>query len=278
MTTGLVTGVHLAGTPDLPLLLVGPSLGTGVATLWCEAVAPLADRFHVVGWELPGHGENRAVPSDQLTMAELAGGVLALADEVLTTAGRPQSAFAYAGDSVGGAVGQQLLLDFPARVRGAVLVCTSPRFGDGQAWLERAALVRREGTAALLATTPARWFGPGFAETHRDRADALLADLAAADAEGYASVCEALAGFDVRSSLGEIRAPVLAVAGAQDIASPVESLEMIAERVQDGRLVVLDGVAHLAPAEAPDAVASLLRDHLTRLAVEDQPRPGLPAV
>jgi 3-oxoadipate enol-lactonase / 4-carboxymuconolactone decarboxylase len=264
VTTSLVTSVDLAGAADLPLLVVGPSLGTSVTTLWSRAVAPLHDAFHVVGWELPGHGENRSGAIEPFTMAELAAAVLALADEQLTAAGRPGGTFAYAGDSVGGAVGQQLLLDVPDRIDAAVLVCTAARFGDAQGWRDRAALVRSEGTAALLAATPDRWFGPGFAENQRDRADSLLADLAAADAEGYAKVCEALAGFDVRDRLGEVRAPVLAVAGACDVASPVEWLTAIADGVRDGRLVVLEGVGHLAPAEAPDVVATLLRDHLIR--------------
>src|SRR5262249_52027835 len=47
-----------------------------------------------------------------------------------------------------------------------------------------------------------------------------------------------------------------------DIATPPESLERIASGVKDGRLVVLDGIAHLAPAEAPDRVARLIVDHL----------------
>ena len=75
-------------------------------------------------------------------------------------------------------------------------------------------------------------------------------------------MCGALAEFDVRDRLAEIGAPVLAVAGAEDVATPVENLREIAEGVKDGRLVVLDGVAHLAPAEAPSVVARLLREHL----------------
>ena len=50
--------------------------------------------------------------------------------------------------------------------------------------------------------------------------------------------------------------PVLAVAGAYDVPTPVESLRTIADGVTDGRLVVLDDVGHLAPAEAPDQVVA----------------------
>ena len=74
-------------------------------------------------------------------------------------------------------------------------------------------------------------------------------------------MCGALAGFDVRDRLAEIGVPVLAVAGSHDVATPPDSLRAIADGVQVGRYVELDGVAHLAPAEAPEAVAALLRQH-----------------
>jgi 3-oxoadipate enol-lactonase / 4-carboxymuconolactone decarboxylase len=57
---------------------------------------------------------------------------------------------------------------------------------------------------------------------------------------------------------------VLAIGGAEDIATPPESLARIASGVKDGRLVVLDGVGHLAPAEAPDRIADLIISHVVR--------------
>ena len=91
-----------------------------------------------------------------------------------------------------------------------------------------------------------RWFAPGFLE--REPADgrgAAAARCSDTDREGYALVCEALAAFDVRDRLGEITAPVLAVAGADDPTTPPASLAEIAGGVRNGRLVVLDG--HRAP-------------------------------
>ena len=60
---------------------------------------------------------------------------------------------------------------------------------------------------------------------------------------------------------GEITTPVLVVAGAQDRATPLPVVEQIASGVVHGRLVVLEGVAHLAPIEAPADVAGLIRQH-----------------
>ena len=46
------------------------------------------------------------------------------------------------GDSVGGAVGLQLVLDHPGRISAAVLLCTGAKIGNAAGWRERAAKVR----------------------------------------------------------------------------------------------------------------------------------------
>ena len=250
----------LAATPlggHGPLLLVGPAIGTSAATLWTRCAAELAGDFQVLAWDLPGHGAS-APATEAFSIAELAEGVLALAGN------RP---FHYAGDSLGGAVGLQLLLDH--RVAGAALLCTGARIGTPDSWHERAALVRAEGTAAVVPTAAQTWFAPGFADRQPAVAGALLDHLAGTDAASYAWACEALAEFDVTARLGEIRSPVLAVAGGYDTRTPVEGLRAIATGVPDGTLAVLDPVAHLAPAEAPAATAALVVGYLLR-----RPLPG----
>jgi len=196
--TPAITAVRLSGAhnrTELPLLVLGPSLGASATTLWAEAATHLTDVFDVVAWDLPGHGHNRSVPHEQFSLAELATGVLRIVDDLLAERGEVGRPFFYAGDSVGGAVGLQLMLDAPGRIESAV----------------------------LLGTVPAE--------------------------------------FDVGDRLAEIDVPVLAVAGADDVATPTDKMREIADGVQDGRLVVLDGVANLAPAEAPEDVARLMRGH-----------------
>ena len=270
--TPSITAVRLTGArhrAELPLLVLGPSLGTSAATLWTACAASgLTDAFDVVAWDLPGHGHNRTVPDEPFTMAELAAGVLHVVDDIL--AERGDDTFFYAGDSVGGAVGLQLLLDVPSRVTGAVLLCTGARIGSHESWSGRMAQVSMSGTPVMVSGSAERWFGAGFLEREPERGSALLHALQEAVDEGYVAVCGALAEFDVRDRLAEITAPVLAVAGAEDVTTTVENLREIASGVKDGRLVVLDGVSHLAPAEAPEAVARLIRGHL----LGEAPEPG----
>ena len=158
-------------------------------------------------------------------------------------------------------MGLQLLLDAPHRIASATLLCTGARFSDPQHWRDRIETVSASGTPALVAGAAGRWFGPGFLDREPERGSVLLHALSDSDDAGYIAVCGALAEFDVRDRLGEITAPVLAVAGAEDSATPPAVVEQVATGVAHGRLVVLDGVAHLAPIEAPDDVAALIRQH-----------------
>ncbi|WP_141014534.1 bifunctional 3-oxoadipate enol-lactonase/4-carboxymuconolactone decarboxylase PcaDC [Nocardioides sambongensis] len=256
-----ITTVHLGGEPGKPLLVLGPSLGTSVATLWGQVAARLDGDFHLVGWDLPGHGYNRSPVAGATTVAEIAADLLAALDRLDGDGSGEPPRFHYAGDSVGGAVGLQLLLDAPDRVRTATLCCSAAHFGGPEAWQERIATVTASGTPALISSSAERWFAPGFLDRQPDVGSALLHGLADADDAGYAAVCGAIGGFDVRERLGEIGTPVLTIAGAVDQATPPDRLALVAERVRRGRAVVLEDVAHLAPAEAPVEVARLLREH-----------------
>ena len=260
-----ITAARLTGArhrAELPLLVLGPSLGTSATALWSACATHLTDAFDVVAWDLPGHGHNRSVPDEAYTMEELAGGVLEVVDTLLAERGETGGSFAYAGDSVGGAVGLQLMLDVPDRVGSAVLLCTGARIGEPEMWSDRIGQVSSSGTSVMVSPSAGRWFGPGFLDREPERGSTLLHALQEADDEAYCQVCRVLSGFDVRDRLSEIGTPVLAVAGAADVATPTERLREIADGVKDGRLVELDGVAHLAPAEVPELVARLIRSHV----------------
>jgi 3-oxoadipate enol-lactonase/4-carboxymuconolactone decarboxylase len=243
-----LTAVPLAGSPGLPLLVAGPSLGTSVETLWSPCAALLGDRFQVIGWDLPGHGRSEP-PTAPFTIAEIAEAVRSLFRS---------TPFSYAGNSIGGAVGLALLLKAPDQVTHAGLICTAAKIGTPTGWHDRAATVRASGTSAVIEGSAQRWFAPGFLDHSPATASALLHALRDTDAESYALTCEALADFDVRDRLGEITTPVLAIAGAHDMATPPADLEQIATGVQQGRLTILGDAAHLGPAERPSEVAALL--------------------
>ena len=238
------------GPASAPPLLLGPSLGTSYA-LWDTVAPELSIAHRVVRWDLPGHsGSAPGLIGPGATVGDLAGLVLALADSLGI------DRFAYAGVSLGGAVGLHLALHHPDRVTSLAAICSSAHFNGAKPWEERAERVRREGLDFLVESADARWFTPGFSVPR------LVRDQTEADPEAYAACCDALAAFDLGDRLTEISVPTLLIAGREDKATPPPHLREIADAVAGSTLVELPGAGHLAPAQCPEAVLTALRAHL----------------
>lgn len=241
---------------DKPLLIVGPSLGTS-SLVWAQAGSLLASDVDVVAWDLPGHGVSPAA-TEPFSVAELADAVVELVDSIA-----PGETFHYAGVSLGGATGLQLAIKHGDRLKSLSVQCSGAKLGTPEAWQERAETVRTQGTPVMIQGSAGRWFAPGFMDREPELSSRLLHSLRDTDRFSYAFCCEALAGFDVRGELGSITVPTQAVAGAEDSVAPPSFAQEIADGITAGggtaSAATLEGVAHLAPAEAPGHVAELLR-------------------
>jgi 3-oxoadipate enol-lactonase len=241
------------GPDDAPVLVLGPSLGTDTG-LFDPQVAEFAGTHRVVRYDLRGHGGSEVVPGP-CTIAELAGDVLALLGSWEV------QRFSYAGVSVGGAIGQQLALTVPGRLEKLAIIASAAQFADPPSWTVRAAQVRELGTEILVPSRTGTWFTAEWAEEQPAAAERLLGMLRATAAEGYAACCEAIGAFDVRDRLCDITARTLVVAGAEDPATTVDMVRLLADGIPDSEFVVVPGAAHLPNATHPEAVNAALRDH-----------------
>jgi 3-oxoadipate enol-lactonase len=204
-----------------------------------------------------GHGGS-PVPPGPYAVEDHAADVLALADRLGV------DRFGFVGISLGGGIGQVLALDQPDRVASLVLCCTAPRFADPHAWLERAALVRDEGMAALAGPTTQRWFTPAFQRDHADVVDRVIGMLTSCPPDGYAACCDGMAAYDVWDRVGDIAVPTRVIAGSEDQTSGPEIAERMVEAIAGSDLVVIDGVAHIANVAAPEEFNAAVLDHLRR--------------
>lgn len=247
--------------PQPPLLVVGPSLGTSVTALWEPALPWLSEQFTVIGWDLPGHGASDP-SAHPFTIEQLADAVEAAVASQLSASGLPADHPRYhAGVSISGTVTLELALREPATFDALAMICSAAKIGEPTMWKERADLVARAGTPTMVEGSAQRWFADGFMGEHPDVAANLLRSLQHTDRHSYAHACHALSRFDHRSRLHDAARPLLAVAGDQDSVCPPSEAKFIAENVPGAHAEVLAGVAHLAPAEAPEKTAQLLKEH-----------------
>jgi 3-oxoadipate enol-lactonase len=216
--------------------------------------------FRAVAADLPGYGDSTPVnPYDLRHMAEA---VRALIDWL---GGAP---VALVGHSMGGMVAQELMSWSPQRVAALVLTGTSPAFGRRDGNWQQEFLAQRLAPldAGLGMAKLAPGLVAGLAARHAPhdavaRSALLMAGVPEAT---YRKALAAIAGFDRRETLADLRLPVLCLAGAEDRNAPPAVMHQMAARIADAEYVCLPGVGHLSHMEAPQAVNPVLVDFLQR--------------
>jgi 3-oxoadipate enol-lactonase len=242
------------GPADSPSLVLSNSLGTSLE-MWEAQIPALTQGHRVLRYDQRGHGGSPAPPGPY-TVADLAGDALALLDRL------DLDRVSWCGTSLGGMTGMWLAINAPARIDRLVLCCTSARLGPPEMWAERAVMVRSAGMGAIVDAQLDRWFTPEFRASGAEAVQRTRRALLAASPDGYASCCEAIAEFDVRSDLGSIRARTLVIAGADDQATPPDHGRLIADSIDGARFSLIDRARHLVGVERPEPVNRALRDHL----------------
>ena len=241
------------GERSNPCLLLSNSLGTELS-MWDAQASALAADFFVVRYDTRGHGQS-ASGGAPFGIDRLGQDVVALLDHL------DVARAAFCGISMGGLTGQWLGIHRPQRLSKLVLANTAARIGSADAWLARAALVRRDGMAAVADGAAARWFAPQFIEREADTVARMLATLRALDAGGYAACCEALARADLRATVGTLAVPTLIIAGEHDPVTTVDDARWLQQQIAGAGLVSV-AASHLSNIEAPQAFTAHLRTFL----------------
>jgi 3-oxoadipate enol-lactonase len=249
----------LDGPDDAPVLVLANAVGT-TRSIWAAQVPLLQRHFRLLRFELRGHGEpgaRSAAPPGAYSIAELGTDVLGLMrDYGVTTA-------AYCGISIGGMIGLWLAANAQERISSLVVCCAAiTPMPSRQAWLDRAALLRSAGMAAISEMIPPRWFTADFIARQPAAVAAVMDMLLGTDPQGYAGCAEAIADLDLAPVLGAIKVPTLVLAGAEDPAAPPWQGARTALGITESRLTVIRGTSHLAPYQSPGPVTAAILGHL----------------
>ena len=248
---------RLLGAEGNPLVVLAHPLGMSQA-VWDDVIPALLPRYRVLTWDLPGHGASQAVSGDRIAPADLAAEALALVD--LAGAQR----FHFAGTSIGGVVGQQLIAEHADRLLSATLTNTGAVIGNPDLWNTRAGRVRQEGLAAMSEEIVPRWFAKAAFEASPALKAGWCTQMGRGDDESYAQLCEMLGRDTFTGKLSGKSTKVQLFGGSEDMATPPATLDALATELDGAPLEIFDGVGHVPSVEAPALFAEKLLAVLMR--------------
>jgi len=252
----LVVHYELSGAPGAPVLVLANSLGTSLA-MWESALPLLAGAHRVLRYDLRGHGLTSCTPGvdpPAATIARRCEDLVALLDAL--GIGRVR----FAGVSIGGMVGQRFGAEHPERVEALALCATSNVIGPASRWDQRIQAVNAGGLAAIADGVVGGWFTERMRREEPDVVAGFATMLQRTPVEGYVEGCRAVRDADLRADDARIRARTLVVSGAEDPTTTPERGAELARAIPGARCAVVDGAAHIIPAEQPAALARTLLD------------------
>jgi pimeloyl-ACP methyl ester carboxylesterase len=225
----------------------------GVASEWDEVRAALAARDPgrtVLAVDLPGRGA--AGGSHPESATALAGHVV---DRIID---RGEGPAVLAGHSMGGAISILAALDFPAWVRGVVLVASSPELRIARE-LARAI---EEGVVLSDPEFVGEMLSPSIDGRRRVE---LVRRMSAVPASVLRSDLRAAAGLDLRDRLVELGVPVRIVAGRDDRLISARKARILRDALAGSTLRLVEGAGHMLVWEAPEVVAEEIMELLRLL-------------
>jgi (E)-2-((N-methylformamido)methylene)succinate hydrolase len=240
-----------------PVVLVH---GVGMASaVWRPQADALAREVQVVSCDLLGHGASD-LPPEGVTLGDYARQLAALLDHL----GMPQANVV--GHSMGALVALEFALHYPARtLRVAAVNAVFQRTPQQRAAVQaRAAALLREGAAASIAPTLARWFGNPVPPPLQASAQLVERLLREVNPVGYARAYEVFASSDRvhEERLPALAAPALFLTGELDPNSSPAMSQAMARLAPRSQVVVLPGARHMMNLTHPQEVNGALRAFL----------------
>ena len=173
------------------------------------------------------------------------------------------------GQSMGGYIAFELLRASPARVRAAILCSTKATADTPEAKRGRdtmAAKAEREGPGAIAAELVPKLLARATLERQPAVVREVTTMIERQPVYGMVVTLRALRDRpDSTPLLGQIRIPVLVVAGDDDQITPAAGMEEMARAIPGAQFTVIPGSGHLSPLEQPQAVNAALNAFLGQL-------------
>lgn len=239
----------------------------GSSAGWFRQIPGLSREYRVVALDNRGTGRSDK-PDISYTTEMMAGDVAGLLERIGI-----EAAHIY-GVSMGGYIAQHFALGYPERTISLILgcsLCGGPHaimpdaevmslLFDFERMQQQTPEERLRGVLPFL-------FNQEFINDNPDIIDQFMAKSVeyATPLHGFTRQAEASTGHDTYDRLPQILAPTLVIAGDADMMIPAENSKLLASRIPNAELAILENMGHgffiEAAEEANKAILDFLRRH-----------------
>jgi pimeloyl-ACP methyl ester carboxylesterase len=218
--------------------------------IWEHCARALAARHRVISLELPGHGHSTGAAVHDV------GDGARLLDAVRERLAVER--WIFVGHSMGGAIGQQYVRSFPARVAALGLISTAPHFGLDpsvvEQWRGAGLAYSRERLDAIV--------GPRASEALRQHVLALRDRMTP---EGVLGDLDTCASWDGRSHAFDLDLPVLLISTEHDLPVLQAATRAWAGKLPRAETVWIPDAGHMMLVEQPEATTAAIAGWIERL-------------
>ena len=216
---------------------------------WQWQIPALSPHYRVVTFDLHGHGES-SVPPETPSLTLFSQQLNELFDHLAI------SRAALLGFSLGGMIARRFAMDHIERLW-ALGILHSAHARDKAAHdaiQARVVQAAKEGPSATVEAALARWFTEAFRQSHPGMMDEVRRWILANRKEVYAPIYQVLVDgvTELVSPNPPIACPTLVMTGDEDYGNSPAMSRAIAAEIPGSELVILPGLRHMAPAEAPE--------------------------
>ncbi|MCH9853690.1 MAG: alpha/beta fold hydrolase [Alphaproteobacteria bacterium] len=236
--------------------------------LWQWHVGALTQYFHVLCYDLYGHGDSKALPaSPTITLPLLANQLSDLLDHIGI------EKVVIAGFSIGGMINRRFAIDYPEKTI-ALLILNAPhqRKPEAQQAVEQRAIQSRsKGMMSSMDAALERWFTPEFMQVN-DAICALIRDWRAqCNPDAYNDCYQVLAHgvSELIKPQPQITHPSLVITCQYDTGSTPEMSRAIANEIVGAQVAIVPALKHLGLIEQPKIFTGLMLSYLYKLLAID---------